>query len=310
MVGMFKKFLTLLRTITKISARVNEIENQLVELKLLCGSIHANINKNNTDQHINTYEFKIFSQFGDDGIIQYLISNIPVLNKTFIEFGVEDFFESNTRFLMMNDNWEGFVLDGKKENIDRLIKSSFYWKYQLKAESEFITKENINSILEKSGFDHDLGIMHIDLDGNDYWIWKEIDKFYPRILIIEYNSVLGSDNCWSIPYQADFQRLKAHYSALYWGASLPALFELGKTKGYDFVGCNLNGNNAYFVRKDVNTIPKQDLKGGYKISKYRESRNEEGNLSFVEKDERLDVIKGLPIVNTITGSLETITTNQ
>jgi hypothetical protein len=306
MIRKFKKLFKQRRSISEIKARVNEVENQLTELKILCGSMHANINKSNTGSDINSFEFKVFSQFGDDGIIQHLISRIPIKNKTFIEFGVEDFFESNTRFLMMKDNWEGFVMDGSQENIDRLVQSNFYWKYQLKAQTEFITKENINGALEKSGFDYDIGILHIDLDGNDYWIWKEIDKYSPRILIIEYNSVFGSDNSWSIPYQPDFQRFKAHYSGLYWGVSLPALFELGETKGYDFVGSNLGGNNAYFVRKDVNTIAKQGLKEGYKISKYRESRDKDGHLNFIERDERLNEIKGLPVVNTITNNLEII----
>ena len=116
--------------------------------------------------------------------------------------------------------------------------------------------------METSGFDHDLGLLHIDLDGNDYWIWKQIDKFAPRILILEYNSVFGSENSWTVPYQADFYRFNAHYSGLYWGASLPALVELSSAKGYDLVGCNSAGNNAYFVRKDVNTLPGLEFLGG------------------------------------------------
>ena len=304
--NLFKKIVTSLRSNIKLETKVNHIESELIQLKLLCGSIHAQLNKKNDDVSINSHEFKVFSQFGDDGIIQYLISKIQIPNKTFIEFGVEDFFESNTRFLMMKDNWEGFVIDGSEENINRLKNSSFYWQYQLKAEASFITKENINTLLDKSGFDHDLGIMHIDLDGNDYWIWNEIDKFSPRILIIEYNSVLGIDHHWSVPYKADFQRFKEHYSGLYWGASLLSMYELGNIKGYDLVGSNLSGNNAYFVRKDVNTIPKLSADEAYKISKYRESRDEAGVLNFVSKNERLKVIEGMPVFDTLNNKLETI----
>jgi len=306
MLGKVKKIGTLLQLIADTNSKVNKLENELAELKLLCGSIHASINRNDQSPDINSHEFKVFSQFGDDGIIQYLTSKIEINNQTFIEFGVEDFFESNTRFLMMKDNWEGFVLDGARENIDRLLQSNFYWKYQLKAVSAFITKENINELLEMSGFDHDLGILHIDLDGNDYWIWKEIDKFSPRILILEYNSVFGNKQEWTIPYKPDFQRFDAHFSGLYWGASLPALFELSTSKGYDLVGCNSAGNNAYFVRKDVNTLPKLDLSAGFKASKYRESRDEEGHLSFASGDERLTLLNGLPVYNTKKHALETI----
>ena len=310
MLGKIKKFRTLLQLIADTSSKVNKLENELNDLKLLCGSIHANINKNNLEPDINAHEFKVFSQFGDDGIIQYLISKVAISNKTFIEFGVEDFFESNTRFLMMKDNWEGFVLDGSKENIERLIKSNFYWKFQLNAVDAFITKENINALLEMSGFDYDLGILHIDLDGNDYWIWDAIEKFSPRILILEYNSVFGDKNRWTVPYKADFQRFNAHYSGLYWGASLPALYNLSISKGYELVGCNSAGNNAYFVRKDVNTLPRLDLAQAFKVSNYRESRDEQGRLSFAAKDERLKSLNGLPVFNTKKNTLETIKTNE
>jgi len=296
----------MLRLIADTNSKVSKLENELNDLKLLCGSIHANINRDIQAPGINDHEFKVFSQFGDDGIIQYLTNVIEIKNRTFIEFGVEDFFESNTRFLMMNNNWEGFVLDGAKENIERLTKSNFYWKYQLKAADAFITRENINELLEMSGFDHDLGLLHIDLDGNDYWIWKQIDKFAPRILILEYNSVFGSENSWTVPYQADFYRFNAHYSGLYWGASLPALFALSKAKGYDLVGCNSAGNNAYFVRKDVNTLPGLSLAAGFKTSMYREARDQEGRLSFISKDDRLKLLDGLKIFNTEKNKLETI----
>jgi len=309
MLGKIKKFRTLLQLIADTNSKVNKLENELNDLKLLCGSIHANINSNNPAPDINAHEFKVFSQFGDDGIIQYLISKIAISNKTFIEFGVEDFFESNTRFLMMKDNWEGFVLDGGKENIERLVKSNFYWKFQLKAVDAFITKENINELLEMSGFDHDLGILHIDLDGNDYWIWNAIEKFSPRILILEYNSVFGNKNSWTVPYKADFQRFNAHYSGLYWGASLPALYDLSISKGYELVGCNSAGNNAYFVRKDVNALPKLEMPDGFKTSKYRESRDEQGRLSFVAKDERLKILNGLQVFNTKKNTLEIIPSN-
>jgi hypothetical protein len=307
MLGKIRKLRTLLTLVANASNQVGELEKEINGLKLLCGSIHANINRNNAALDINAFEFTVFSKFGDDGIIQYLVNKIEIANKTFIEFGVEDFFESNTRFLMMKDNWEGFVLDGAKENIDRLTKSNFYWKYQLKAADAFITKANINELLEMSGFDHDLGLLHIDLDGNDYWIWKQIEKFSPRIVILEYNSVFGNKNSWTIPYKPDFRRFNSHYSGLYWGASLPALFELSDSKGYDLVGCNLAGNNAYFVRRDVNALPKLDLMNGFKVSKYRESRDKEGNLTFISKDERLQLLEGLQIFNTITQELETIT---
>jgi hypothetical protein len=132
----------------------------------------------------NDFEFKIFSQWGDDGLIQYLIKNIKIENEIFVEFGVEDFSESNTRFLMMNNNWKGFVMDGSEENIERLRAKPWFWKYSLKVKAVFITKENINGLLAETGFKN-IGLLHIDLDGNDAHILAELDLkvLNPAILV-------------------------------------------------------------------------------------------------------------------------------
>src|SRR3954471_19467097 len=60
-------------------------------------------------------ELRVFSQFGDDGIIQYLVHQLPIENDTFVEIGVEDYTEANTRFLLMRDNWRGLVVDSAEE---------------------------------------------------------------------------------------------------------------------------------------------------------------------------------------------------
>lgn len=107
------------------------------QIKINQGQILTELYKNKKSLNIQDYEFKVFSQWGEDGIIQHLVNTIEIKNKTFIEFGVEDFFESNCRFLLMNNNWSGFVLDGNPNNIEKLKSSYFYWKYNLVAESHF-----------------------------------------------------------------------------------------------------------------------------------------------------------------------------
>ena len=107
----------------------------------------AAIQNRNSYRSLADLEFKVFSQFGDDGIIQYLTHKIDCRFKTFIEFGVEDYFESNTRFLLQKDNWSGFVMDGSSDNIANLKQAPFYWKHDLEAEAVFITTENINNLL-------------------------------------------------------------------------------------------------------------------------------------------------------------------
>lgn len=95
-------------------------------------------------------EFKVFSQWGEDGIIQYLLSRTTPRNKAFIEFGVGDYRESNTRFLLLNDAWKGLVIDSSSENIGKIRKSDDYWRYDLTAVNAFITRDNINYLIGKS----------------------------------------------------------------------------------------------------------------------------------------------------------------
>jgi hypothetical protein len=260
-----------------------------------------------TPPHFNYYEFKIFSQWGDDGLIQYLIKNIKIENETFIEFGVEDYSESNTRFLMMNNNWKGFVMDGSKGNMKKLRNQNWYWKYSLKCKAVFITKENINELLAETGFKN-IGLLHIDLDGNDVHILEEIDlrELNPSIIIMEYNAVFGKDRIISVPYDRDFIRTEKHYSNLYFGASLSALTYIANNKGYGLIGCNLAGNNAYYVRKDLlnKTIKEKTIDEAYVLSKFRESRNKDFSLSYSDGDERYEMIKGLDVINVITKEME------
>ena len=268
------------------------------ELKLLLGTLLTeSIIRKQGYASLAELEFKVFSQFGDDGIIQYLTRNLELRHRTFVEFGVEDYMESNTRFLLQKDNWSGFVMDGSRECIDRVMRAPFFWKHDLTARAVFVTRENVRLLLhENAGKWKGLDLLHIDLDGNDYWVWQEIDV-NPAIVIVEYNSTFGIDRAITIPYSADFQRAQAHFSHLYWGSSLKALHMLAQRKGYDFIGCNNAGNNAYFIRRDAmnGRVTKVSLTQGYVKSKYRESRDPAGRLSFLGEAERAEAIRGLPV---------------
>ena len=271
--------------------------------KLVMGAALAKLAKQATS--IKDAEFKLFSQFGDDGIIQYLISYVKPRVDTFVEFGVENYEEANTRFLLMNNNWKGLIIDGSSTLIESIKTSSFYWRYSLKAVASFITAENINQLLVSSGITGQIGLLSIDIDGNDYWVWKAITVVEADIVIIEYNSLFGSERSISIPYKPDFVREQIHYSYLYFGASLPALHSLATEKGYAFVGCNQAGNNAYFVKKEkLNGLRAMSVQEGYVYSRFRESRNKESQMSFLDGPERSALLAGLPVINTRTNREE------
>ena len=282
------------------------ISERLDEMKINQGLILSTLNETRNSTNLADYEFKVFSQWGEDGIIQYLSKTIELRHKTFIEFGVESFMEANCRFLLMKDNWSGYVIDGSSSNIARLKSSYFYWKYHIDAVDAFITKDNIDDLLAKSGFDEDLGILSIDIDGNDYFILEAISAVRPRILICEYNAVFGAKRRISVPYEADFCRTRKHYSNLYFGASLPAITFLANKKGYSLVGTNSSGCNAFFVRDDLlnGKLPALSAEQAYLTSKIRQSKDKKGNLSHLTGNDRLKEMSGLAVVNVETGAIE------
>jgi hypothetical protein len=275
------------------------------ELKLLVAKSLSE--RSTAAKNLQEAEFKVFSQWGDDGIIQYLIGNIDIKNKIFIEFGVENYMESNTRFLLINSNWKGLVMDGSEENINYVKNDTIYWKHDLTALAKFITCENINETINSENISGNIGLLSIDIDGNDYWIWKNITVIDADIVVVEYNSVFGDERPITVPYDASFIRAKAHYSNLFYGTSLTSLCDLAQEKGYDFVGCNSAGNNAYFVKRNkLGKIKALSVKEGFVDAKFRESRDSLGKLSFLSGKKRIDTIKGLSVYNTRTNSLEKI----
>jgi hypothetical protein len=247
-------------------------------------------------------EYSVFSQFGDDGIIHYLAGLIPSEYHTFIEFGVEDYQESNTRLLLQRDNWRGLVIDGSHENVQRIASSYYFWKHDLTAISAFVSRENINDLISDTGFHGRIGLLHIDIDGMDYWIWEAIEVVKPIIFIAEYNSLFGSKYAVSVPYCSSFNRSEEHFSNLYFGASLAAFVDLAKVRGYQFLGCNSAGNNAFFLESSIMTeLPIQTSESGYVRSKFREARNGDGGLVLKTAHDMVSTISHLPIVEIATG---------
>lgn len=275
---------------------------------LLLGKLLARQNKQLPIlDHLAEAEFKVFSQSGDDGIIQYLIHKVEISSKTFIEFGVENYVESNTRFLLKNDNWAGLVIDGGQKSINYIKSDDIYYEHNLEVVQSFITAENINELIASGGLTGEIGLLSIDIDGNDYWIWKAIHIVQPVIVVVEYNSVMGKEKAVTVPYKADFIREKEHYSHLYFGASLKALCLLAEEKGYCFVGSNSYGNNAYFVKKEkLGGLKALSAEEGYVMSHFRESRDKQGKMNYLSGDDRYTCIKGLQVYNVVSNSIEVL----
>jgi len=257
-------------------------------------------------KRLEEVEFRVYSQFGDDGIIYFLLSKIQPKSRTFIEFGVQDYSEANTRYLLESKNWSGLVLDGDLRAMADLRRQEIYWRQDLTAIGAFITRENINQLLTHGGFEGEIGLLSIDIDGMDYWVWEAIDIVNPSLVVAEYNSLFGGKNAITVPYQPGFRRQNAHWSCLYWGASLAALDHLADLKGYSLVGCNSAGNNAYFVRNDclgLVGLPRLSPKEAFVDSKFRESRDQSGQFTFLRGEQRFSLISKLDVVDVKTGMI-------
>ncbi len=208
----------------------------------------------------------------------------------------------------MKDNWSGFVIDGSAKNISRLKNSYYFWKYDLNAMCAIIDRENINDLLACSGFDYDLGILSIDLDGIDYFVLSAIKHWRPRILVCEFNPIFGPTRKVSVPYDPGFQRFKHHHSGLYWGVSLSAIYAVAKQLGYELVGTNSAGHNAFFVRKEILIPPLTSITPAiaFKTPTYCDYRERDGNLGFLTFQQCQEIIRGLKVLNIESNEIETL----
>ncbi len=126
---------------------------------------------------LHTWAGRGFSQFGADGVIHKIFEDIGTTNKYYVEFGVQDASECNTRRLRETCKWNGLLMDGSHEN------------YLINLKKYFITVENIAYLFKKNNVPKHFDLLSVDIDGNDYHILKKIirSKYIPRVIIVETN---------------------------------------------------------------------------------------------------------------------------
>ncbi len=201
-----------------------------------------------SSKRLNKHEYQVFSQNGEDGIIQEIFDRVGYTNKYFIEFGVENGLECNSTNLLYK-GWSGLWIEGSEQQCEG-VKTRFsdlISDGRLQIQNAFINAENIQSLFDKANTPIEPDLLSIDIDYNDYYVWDAITKYKPRVVIIEYNSIFRPDTHFVVKYNPNRMWDKtSHY-----GASLLALEQLGKQKGYCLVGCVFSGSNAFFVREDL-----------------------------------------------------------
>jgi hypothetical protein len=194
------------------------------------------------------YGGKVYSQNDEDGIIAEIFRRIGVTSRFFVEFGVGNGIENNTLALLVQ-GWKGAWIEGNPANCEIIgqVLSRYLNDTSLSAVQAFITAENVVSLFETLTVPVEFDLLSIDIDFNDYWVWKALSNFRPRVVVIEYNAAFGPSMEWKVPYIAE----RTWDNSRNFGASLKSYELLGREKGYCLVGCNLTGANAFFIRDDL-----------------------------------------------------------
>jgi hypothetical protein len=208
---------------------------------------------------VTRYERRFFSQNGEDGILQALFAVLGTTNRYFVEFGAGKGSECNTASLARRHGWRGLLMDAQAGAADAPVP----------VQQEYVTAENIGALLDKYGVPASFDLLSIDIDGNDYWVWRAITRQRARVVVIEYNASRPPTESRVIAYDPDFRWSGTDY----FGASLPALAQLGRTKRYTLVGCDSSGTNAFFVDDALagRFVP-QSVQALYRPPAYRRGR--------------------------------------
>jgi hypothetical protein len=196
---------------------------------------------------LNRFEFQVFSQNGEDGILHEIFDRVGVTTRSFVEIGVGER-ENNSAFLLLQ-GWRGSWIDSDAQTITAI--NRHYRKPisqgRLKTACAKVTADNVQSILTDLGVSREIDLLSIDVDRNTYWIWEALQEPVARVVVVEYNATLAPWIDWKVDYEA----LRGWNGTSYFGASLKAYEILGRRLGYRLVGCDLHGVNAFFVRDDV-----------------------------------------------------------
>lgn len=196
-------------------------------------------------------EFNVFTYHGEDGLLFNVLSRLNNVPKVFVDIGAGTCVKSNCTNLALNLGWNGLFIDADSRNM--AIGRSFYAKLSLTKFhppyfiEDKVTPQNVNGLLNSVNIKGEIGLLSIDIDGDDYWIWKATDTVNPYVVIIECKVEFGS-RALVTPYS---QVTNNYNNAKYLGSSVPALCKLGKQKGYTLVSANRHGYNLIFLRNDL-----------------------------------------------------------
>lgn len=241
------------------------IQMQQLQLRLHYEQLHA------TGAQLPSYRdvgFQVFSDCDEDGILLFLLALIGSGDKRLVDIGAAGISASNTANLIIHQGWTGLLIEGDGESM-----AATETEYEALGVmpptmlGTWVTAENVNELITEHGPKGPVDLLSIDIDGNDYWVWKAVEVITPRIVVIEYQDILGPDRSLTVPYDPHFSVSNFPENATnnnYVGASLRAMVKLGDSKGYRLVATNSYGFNAFFLRRDIapDAVPEIAVEAG------------------------------------------------
>jgi hypothetical protein len=197
---------------------------------------------------LRAFERRVYSQNGEDGILEEILRRVGAPRKYFVEFGVETGEQCNCARLALEEGWHGLFIEGFAPYFEHL-RERYRPRPGVRCLQAYVSAANIEPLLRQQGVPLDLDVLSIDIDGNDYWVWAAIHHWRPRVVVIEYNASHPPGKKWVMQENPDH----GWDGTTYYGASLTSLTFLGRQKGYTLVVTNSSGVNAFFVRDDLVT---------------------------------------------------------
>ena len=257
-------------------------------------------------------EVKVFSQWGEDGILDYLFTKLGISKPRIVEFGVGEFKECNSRFAAEFRNASVYMVDLNKNLVDIVENTEIYWKNSLFPVIDRITPDNISVHLDTAkSLMGGIDVLSIDIDGNDYWVLEAADLQSIQVVVCEYNPIYGAEISCTISRQDNYDRAKVHFSWLHYGMSISAAVTLMARKGFTFIGSNRVGNNAFFINNIfVHSlsipIPDTTTLDEFVDWRIRESRNISGKLDYLELSDARKQISKCHVFDLETNTIVTV----
>ena len=189
------------------------------------------------------YQSQVYSQNGEDGVIAEIFTRIGDEGRFFVEIGIEDGLQCNTRFLLER-GWRGIWVEADASNAAKALTTfrRFVDEGTLAVVVEAATVDNVNDLLDRAGAPSQYDFLSLDVDHNTSHLWKAL-RSKSRAACIEYNASLPP----SLDAQVPYHPLSQWNGTNWYGASLKALEEIGIARNMNLVGCELAGVNAFFV---------------------------------------------------------------